>query len=420
MDNMGSRAVPQMLFQGNLANNWKIWRQLFENYLIASETYLKEQKVQCARLIHYIGEEALHIYNSFTFTEAERDKVDILIKKFEEYFTPRTNVIYERYKFFNMKQDQLSIEKFTTDLKNQAKLCKLKQMEEELIVSVLISGTNDSILREQLLEKQEEKLTPVTQFCQVWEASKMQSLEMRQANVQQGQINVVRKQVRSTVANQQGSLSTSHNLKRTDQTFRSSAGTTMKSKLKQGKVINNCNNCGQTHAIRQCPAYGEICFNCNKKNHFSYRCRTSSNTLNKFHHNKKINVINTDNYEERNSDLCIDVINFQKSKTKKSWLIDLDIHSKKLSCKVDTGADANILSIEIFKKLCLSNNLNTCRDKLYNYTNQIIPIVGKVNIKCKFNYKEYDICFYVTEGNYNTILGLQACEMLGLVQGCPT
>lgn len=178
---MESKTISQMVFQGNLANNWKIWRQLFENYLIASETYLKDERVQCARLIHYIGEEALHIYNSFTFSDEEKNKIEILIQKFEEYFTPKTNVIYERYKFFNMKQDQLSIEQFTTALKNQAKRCKLREMEEELIVSVLISGINDSILREKLLEKQEEKLVPVKhnfvkygklQNCRAWKCDK--------------------------------------------------------------------------------------------------------------------------------------------------------------------------------------------------------------------------------------------------------
>jgi hypothetical protein len=36
---------------------------------------------------------------------------------------------------------------------------------------------------------------------------------------------------------------------------------------------NSCGNCGHSHAQGQCPAYGQTCYNCNKRGHFSRLCR---------------------------------------------------------------------------------------------------------------------------------------------------
>ena len=52
---------------GNLRENWRRWIQQFELFLTASGKVKKTEKVQCAILLHLIGDEALEIYNTFTF-----------------------------------------------------------------------------------------------------------------------------------------------------------------------------------------------------------------------------------------------------------------------------------------------------------------------------------------------------------------
>ncbi|KAG5874627.1 hypothetical protein JTB14_009276 [Gonioctena quinquepunctata] len=44
-----------MNFSGNSAENWKLWRQKFENYLVASEANKKDEKVQIAQQEGFIG-----------------------------------------------------------------------------------------------------------------------------------------------------------------------------------------------------------------------------------------------------------------------------------------------------------------------------------------------------------------------------
>ena len=45
------------------------------------------------------GQEALEIYNTFTFTDEEKDKYDSVRDKFEAYCKPKINETYERFVF---------------------------------------------------------------------------------------------------------------------------------------------------------------------------------------------------------------------------------------------------------------------------------------------------------------------------------
>jgi len=71
------------------------------------------------------------------------------------------------------------------------------------------------------------------------------------------------------------------------------------------KSVFNCNKCGRQHSIRECPAYGRLCTNCNKQNQFAVKCRN----------NKNIDVVE---YEEQMGDyLCLDKI---QNKNNNIWL----------------------------------------------------------------------------------------------------
>ena len=43
--------------------------------------------------------EGRDIFNTYTFAEAEKDKLDTLLEKFENYCIPKKNVTMERHKF---------------------------------------------------------------------------------------------------------------------------------------------------------------------------------------------------------------------------------------------------------------------------------------------------------------------------------
>ena len=42
----------------------------------------------------------------------------------------------------------------------------------------------------------------------------------------------------------------------------------------QSKGGGNYHNCGTSHPLKHCPAYGKVCYNCNKNGHFKPLCRS--------------------------------------------------------------------------------------------------------------------------------------------------
>lgn len=59
-----------MSFDGNISENWKRWKQLFELYMKASGGSEKGDEVKVALSFHVLGEEAIEKFNTFTFTDA--------------------------------------------------------------------------------------------------------------------------------------------------------------------------------------------------------------------------------------------------------------------------------------------------------------------------------------------------------------
>ncbi|XP_031359293.1 uncharacterized protein LOC116182874 [Photinus pyralis] len=170
------RGVAPLKITGNTAENWIIWRARFENYLIAAEINKKDEKTQCAQLLHYIGEDGFKIYTTFQFADNEKDKIKVLLEKFQSHFEGKQNISYERYKFFSLKQlEGQTTENFVTELKTQAGKCKLDQLQDSLTVTMIICGIRNVHVREKLLQEDNLELDKAVELCRVIESSKLRS-----------------------------------------------------------------------------------------------------------------------------------------------------------------------------------------------------------------------------------------------------
>ena len=106
----------------------------------------------------------------------------------------------------------------------------------------------------------------------------------------------------------------------------------------------SCGNCGQHHPKKQCAAYGKTCHACRKSNHFE-RC----------YHSKNVHGVD----ESRNTDpddLIIGTVNKNRGETKTEikkdeCFVTLDIQDMPVRFKVDTGSQANIIPVSIYRKL---------------------------------------------------------------------
>ena len=79
MDRM--KTIGTLSLDGNASENWRKWKQRWNLYSVASGANNKPEATQCAIFLHTIGQEALDVYNTFTFTEGDENKIDVLVEK---------------------------------------------------------------------------------------------------------------------------------------------------------------------------------------------------------------------------------------------------------------------------------------------------------------------------------------------------
>jgi len=119
-----------LIMSGNLAENFRTFRQSVQIYFDATEAHSKKSATQVAIILNLLGPEALKIYN--TLKPKENTVIEVL-KALEEYCTLRRNQTMELYKFFTRKQlEGENFDKFYSDLRDLAKSCELGDCEDKL------------------------------------------------------------------------------------------------------------------------------------------------------------------------------------------------------------------------------------------------------------------------------------------------
>lgn len=168
-----------MQLTGNLADNWKWFKQRFNIYLAASGAGGEDEKLKAHILLHVMGEDALDIYNSFQLDEANLTLAE-LMTKFEEYFVPSQNLMFERYKFFTHDQKQgVPFDQYLAELHTLSKTCEFGTLRDSLVRDRIVCGTVDNALRERLLRETGLTLDKCVSMCRAAETTRAQAKELR-------------------------------------------------------------------------------------------------------------------------------------------------------------------------------------------------------------------------------------------------
>lgn len=147
------RPPKPLVLQGtNSSNNWKLWLQQYQWFEVATGISNKPQDVQVATFMSSIGSEAVEIFNTFGCTEAQMANLAEIKQLFQTYFTPKTNVTYERYNFNRMVQEEgESFDEFLTKAKTQSAKCEFNILHDSLLADKIIIGIRSETAREKLL-----------------------------------------------------------------------------------------------------------------------------------------------------------------------------------------------------------------------------------------------------------------------------
>ncbi|PIK34848.1 hypothetical protein BSL78_28326 [Apostichopus japonicus] len=174
-----------MSLQGNMAENFRRFRQSFEIYSIATDLGKKDDAVQSMTLLHVAGPEVVEVYNTFKWDTAGDDKkLGKILEQLEKYCNPRKNVTYERH-VFNKRNQQPgeSIDTYVTDLRVKAKSCEFAQLTDTLIRDRVVCGITNDAVRARLLRDDKLTLETAIQICRASEISQTQAQSLQENNV---------------------------------------------------------------------------------------------------------------------------------------------------------------------------------------------------------------------------------------------
>ena len=133
--------------------------------------------MRVSTLLSVIGEEAVKAFDTFAWSEGQSENnITDVLAKFDEYCEPRTQVIYERYRFNNRKQEQgEGISAYVTELQVIAKNCALEEITpDEILRDRLVLGVRDEKVRERLLRINDLTLSKAIDICKAAEQTSQQ------------------------------------------------------------------------------------------------------------------------------------------------------------------------------------------------------------------------------------------------------
>ncbi|CAM1318543.1 Uncharacterised protein g6959 [Pycnogonum litorale] len=133
------------------SNAWTTWKNRFMRFRLATKLQKDTGETQVNSLIYCMGTEAEHIFTTFNLNDRESTTFDLVLQKFDTYFTPKRNIIAKRLKFECRNQHSgESGETYIRSLFTQAEICNFGSFKEERIRDRLIAGMTDKKLSKRI------------------------------------------------------------------------------------------------------------------------------------------------------------------------------------------------------------------------------------------------------------------------------
>ncbi|KAL5015826.1 hypothetical protein ScPMuIL_005415 [Solemya velum] len=229
----------------------------------------------------------------------------------------------------------------------------------------------------------------------------------------------------------------------------------------KGILIRDCIYCGKDHPVGKCPSYHDKCSQCGKMGHWRHRCEIVSS----YKENNQSKVKSGRNYSSRNvkskqrgsqekyrdrkkksvhtvdvgsdvdrEEFSFDVIKSNAKQTCSGNDITTDLNVKipgysdtaKMTCKIDTGAQGNILPIRVVRKILpsLTNKSGVVYGdvikkrpnvKLYAYNGREITQYGSVNLELRYGHGWMKTDFFIADTPGPIILGKTSSLALNII-----
>lgn len=379
-------------------SNWRCFKQQFELYMAAMGLDSKPDARKIALLLTVAGPQAIEVFNTFEFEEVgDRNKYDKVVEKFDVHCSPQKNTVYERYVFRSrMQQPEETFDCFVTDLKLKAQSCDFGELRDSMVRDQIVYGIHDKRTRERLLRDSKLTLDEAERLCHASELALQHAKTFNETSVTAvhdgAKIAVVEKKMRKN----------------------------MPQKSSKEDKVYSCKRCGGRHEPRQCPAYGKRCLKCNGKNHFAKQCLSKAKP-------KSVHVVEeTDlsetffvgmvSLEDVKSEHNVSEDSERRSDYEDTWIVSLPIQGTLVALRIDTGAQANLISMTEINAMKPKPKLIKRGVPLKDYNGKNIESSGQCRLKVTIKHKDYDVLFNVVPEGRESLLGGVTSKRLNLVE----
>ena len=281
--------------------------------------------------------------------------------------------------------------------------------------STINSGTSCSTkspnsLRRKLLEKEDMTLDDALKICRSWEATAHQTAQMSSSATSSATTTV------HAVAHSSQQQRRKWNQPRTP----------------PHREEPECPNCGygEHKAGQSCPAKGQTCLKCGKRNHFSRKCQSGRSTgrtnstrsqpwrrhqprPGRAHH-----VTDRDDTRTDSNDFET-VFTVGQTVTTPTPRVTIRISEAETTAIVDSGASCNLLGTDqlaSLRRLGLQTTLVPCKQALYAYgSTQPLKLAGQFTVPTSINGKTIPTTFVVIDGPGDILLGKTSSELFGAI-----
>lgn len=410
-----SRPVPafrcDQIESGKLAKEWKIWKTALECYFAAYD--VTDQYAKRAKLLHLGGPALQVVFNNLKdhdhvpLVTLEPRWYDSAVEKLDEFFEPRHQNTSERRKLRLLKQKQGErFADFVIRLKQQVSQCGFEKYGTEVshilsdiyMIDAVVEGCSSNEVRRRVL------LMDLS-FPEI------EALGIAQESVDQ--------QIAEMAIGQPP-----EKVFRIEQQGRFRGKSTGRTAKPTEKSCFNCGRLGHFAASPVCSARGKQCRNCKCYGHFEKLCRKAKRSAVK-DTDKLIRVVEETPQQETlkmEPEKHEAKVYYAFYSGNESNVITCMIGGVSLEMLVDSGADANLVSGEMWEKLknenvaVFSSTKGSSRILRAYGSQDPLMILGSFVADIEVGDQHSRAEFFVVHGGQRCLLGDKTAKQLGVLK----
>ena len=361
-----------------LPENWPEWISRWSRFRTVSKLNTEDESVQIDSLIYSMGSRAESIFSSLGLGEEEVGVYNAVKQAFEEYFSPRRYIIYERAKFFRRVQAEgESVEQFIRALNESADRCEFPDRATQIRDRIVVGMREQTVSR----EMQRMDIDLLTEAKAVSMARQAEEVErqMRELTLPKS-VDEVKPSRRRKPRVAPSSHQSNTNSDRITQLSRP------------------CNRCGHVkHFNDKCPAIDRRCNVCSMLGHYGSCCKSKSSKPKKAMVNQLVSDASFLGEVDSKSDSWTQLVVVEG--------LDLPVRFK-----LDSGADVSVVP----SRLCAHVTVRPTSKRLIAPGNMCITVLVEFDSVLTVGSRKHTERLYVVDRT-NALLGREACVKLGLI-----